>query len=101
MNLSKIDINLLVAPDALLTGRSVTRAARRVGISRPGMSSALARLRKLPRGPLLVRQGNTLVPDPTPTREISSWLLVRRASWPATSRQSRGPGDGSRTASGT
>lgn len=62
MNLSNVDLNLLVSLDALLTERSVTRAARRVGISQPGMSSALARLRKLTGDPLLVREGNTLVP---------------------------------------
>src|SRR3954447_5939741 len=62
MNLGGLDLNLLVALDALLSERSVTRAARRVGLSQPGMSNALARLRRLLYDPLLVRQGATLVP---------------------------------------
>jgi DNA-binding transcriptional LysR family regulator len=62
MNLGGLDLNLLVALDALLSERSVTRAARRVGLSQPGMSNALARLRRLFDDPLLVRQGATLVP---------------------------------------
>jgi Transcriptional regulator len=44
----------LVALDALLAERSVTRAADRVGLSQPGMSNTLARLRKLFGDPLLV-----------------------------------------------
>ena len=62
MNLSGLDLNLLVAFDALLSERSVTRAAQRVGLSQPGMSNALGRLRRLLNDPLLVRQGATLVP---------------------------------------
>src|SRR3954449_8426264 len=62
MNLGGLDLNLLVALDALLSERSVTRAARRVGLSQPGMSNALARLRRLLDDPLLIRQGATLVP---------------------------------------
>ena len=62
MNLGGLDLNLLVALDALLSERSVTRAAQRVGLSQPGMSNALGRLRRLLDDPLLVRQGATLVP---------------------------------------
>lgn len=62
MNLAGVDLNLLVALDALLTERSVTRAAGRLGLSQPGMSNTLARLRKLFGDPLLVREGLTLVP---------------------------------------
>jgi LysR family transcriptional regulator, nod-box dependent transcriptional activator len=62
MNLGGLDLNLLVALDALLDERSVTRAAARVGLSQPGMSNALARLRRLLGDPLLVRDGAVLVP---------------------------------------
>ena len=64
MGLAGVDLNLLVALDALLAERSVTRAAERVGLSQPGMSNTLARLRKLFGDPLLVREGLTLVPTP-------------------------------------
>lgn len=64
MNLAGVDLNLLVALDALLAERSVTRAANRIGLSQPGMSNALGRLRKLFDDPLLVREGMALVPTP-------------------------------------
>ena len=45
VQLNRFDLNLLVAPDALLREKSVTRAAERVYMSQPAMSSALGRLR--------------------------------------------------------
>jgi len=55
VNLSRVDLNLLVALDALLTERSVTRAATRVGLRQSAMSHNLARLRALFGDELLVR----------------------------------------------
>lgn len=55
MNLRSIDLNLLVILDALLSERSVTRAARRLFLSQPAASNALGRLRQLFKDPLLVR----------------------------------------------
>ncbi|WP_298728099.1 LysR family transcriptional regulator [uncultured Ferrovibrio sp.] len=57
MNLAAIDLNLLVALDALLTDAHVGRAAMRVGLSQPAMSHALRRLREMLDDPLLVRSG--------------------------------------------
>ena len=78
MDLGGLDLNLLVALDALLSERSVTRAARRVGLSQPGMSNALARLRKLFGDPLLVRQGAELSRRRGPRR--SPGRSARRSS---------------------
>jgi DNA-binding transcriptional LysR family regulator len=39
------DLNLLIALDALLQEQNVSRAAKRLGLSTPAMSHALARLR--------------------------------------------------------
>lgn len=64
VNLASVDLNLLVALDALLEERHVTRAARRLGLSQPAASHALGRLRDLLGDPLLVRAGSTLVPTP-------------------------------------
>ena len=51
----------LAALDALLTERSVTRAAARLHLSQPATSGALARLRALFNDPLLVRNGREMV----------------------------------------
>lgn len=61
-HLRMIDLNLLVALDALLTERQVTRAANRVGMSQPAMSNALARLRELFGDPILVRTSRGMEP---------------------------------------
>jgi DNA-binding transcriptional LysR family regulator len=58
------DLNLLAALDALLAEGSVTRAARRLGLSSSAMSRTLARLRSATGDPLLVRAGRGLVPTP-------------------------------------
>jgi DNA-binding transcriptional LysR family regulator len=57
MNLNSLDLNLLVALDALLRDASVSRAAMRIGLSQPAASHALQRLRDLIGDPLLVRSG--------------------------------------------
>jgi len=64
VGLSSIDLNLLVALDALLTERNVTRAAERTSVGQPAMSASLARLRKHFDDQLLVRQGRRLMPTP-------------------------------------
>jgi DNA-binding transcriptional LysR family regulator len=57
MNLNSLDLNLLVALDALLREANVSRAAMRIGLSQPAASHALQRLRDLIGDPLLVRVG--------------------------------------------
>ncbi|WP_076863010.1 LysR family transcriptional regulator [Bradyrhizobium mercantei] len=57
MNLNSLDLNLLVALDALLRDASVSRAAMRLHLSQPATSHALQRLRDLIGDPLLVRNG--------------------------------------------
>jgi DNA-binding transcriptional LysR family regulator len=57
MNLSALDLNLLVALDALLLEANVSRAAMRIGLSQPAASHALQRLREVLGDPLLVRAG--------------------------------------------
>lgn len=56
-----IDLHLLACLDALLTERQVTRAAERMSMTQPGMSNALARLRRMLNDPLLVRTGHGMV----------------------------------------
>jgi LysR family transcriptional regulator, nod-box dependent transcriptional activator len=45
MRYRRLDLNLLVALDALLSEKSVTRAASKLNITQPAMSGALVRLR--------------------------------------------------------
>jgi DNA-binding transcriptional LysR family regulator len=65
---SRIDWNLVPALDALLTERNVSRAGRRLGLSQPSMSGALARLRRHYGDDLLVRQGSGYVLTPLAER---------------------------------
>ncbi|MGW4803471.1 LysR family transcriptional regulator [Kitasatospora sp. NPDC004272] len=67
MNLATLDLNLLPALRALLEERNVTRAGRRLGLSQPAMSAALARLRKHFDDPLLTRSGNSYALTPLGT----------------------------------
>ena len=60
MNLAAIDLNVLVALDAILSEASVTRAAARIGRSQPATSHALNRARELFGDPLLVRMRGAL-----------------------------------------
>ncbi len=64
VNLGRIDLNLLVALDALLTERSVTRAAARVGLGQSAMSHNLARLRQLFADEILTRSADGMRPTP-------------------------------------
>lgn len=62
MDMSSIDLNLLVVLEALLVERHVTRAGQRVHMSQPAVSRALARLRALFGDELLVRVGQRMRP---------------------------------------
>ncbi len=60
MNIQNFDLNLLKSLDALLTEKSVTKAAERVFLSQPAMSGALRRLRDQFNDQLLVRNGRDM-----------------------------------------
>jgi DNA-binding transcriptional LysR family regulator len=62
--MADVDLNLLVALDALLSEASVTGAARRLRLSPSATSRTLARLRAVTGDLLLVRAGRGLVPTP-------------------------------------
>jgi len=74
MNISKIDLNLLVYLDVLLRERNVTRAAEELGISQPAMSNSLRRLRALFNDPVLVRTSDGMTPT---ERALELQPLVR------------------------
>jgi DNA-binding transcriptional LysR family regulator len=64
MSLARIDLNLLVALDALMSERSVTRAGQKIGLSQPAMSGVLARLRQHLGDELFIRCGDRMRPTP-------------------------------------
>lgn len=61
-SLRNLDLNLLVALDALLAERHVSRAAEKLGISQPTLSRMLGRMRDMFGDPLLVRGRHGLEP---------------------------------------
>jgi LysR family nod box-dependent transcriptional activator len=64
MRFNKLDLNLLVVLDALLTTRSVSRAAEKVFLSQPATSLSLSRLRSYFEDELLTPVGKTQVLTP-------------------------------------
>lgn len=75
-DLRRVDINLIMILDAILTEQHLTRAGERLGISQPAVSGALARLRRIYNDPLLARSGGSL--ELTPKAEAIR-PLVREA----------------------
>lgn len=76
MRFKGLDLNLLVALDALLTQKNISHAAESLHLSQSGMSGALARLREYFQDDLLVLMGRNLVLTPlaetlvNPVREV-------------------------------
>ncbi|WP_394552053.1 LysR family transcriptional regulator [Agromyces sp. MMS24-JH15] len=64
LQLSSVDLNLIVPLQMLLEERSVSRAADRMFMSQPALSAALSRLRRHFGDELLVRSGNRYVLSP-------------------------------------
>jgi len=62
--LGRLDMNLLVALEALLEERNVSRAAERLFVTQSAMSKTLGRLRDLFDDPLFIRKASTMVPTP-------------------------------------
>ena len=72
--MSKVDLNLLVVFDAIMTEGSITLAASRVGMTQPAVSNAVARMRLVWNDPLFVKQGRGIRPTP---RAVSLWQKFR------------------------
>ena len=62
MNISAVNLNLLLAFEALIEERSVSRAAARIGLSQPALSNALARLHATFSDPLFTRTAHGMMP---------------------------------------
>lgn len=64
MNLSSVDLNLLVVLHVMLEEWSVSRTAQRLNVTPSAISNALGRLRSVFDDPLFVRRGRGVVPTP-------------------------------------
>ncbi len=76
MRFDKLDLNLLVALDTLLTERNITRAADKLHLSQSAMSNALGRLRGYFGDPLLVPLQRRIKPS---CRRLWPWQQRRTA----------------------
>jgi len=64
VRLDRVDLNLLVVLDAIYTEGGITKAARKLHLTQPAISHALARLRDMFGDPLFERQGQAMAPTP-------------------------------------
>ena len=76
----KIDLHLIRVLHTVLTERSVSRAAIRLGMHQPAVSASLKRLRDFAGDPLLVRSGSTMVPTDAALRMIEPSASILRAA---------------------
>jgi DNA-binding transcriptional LysR family regulator len=76
----KIDLHLIRVLHTVLTERSVSKAALRLGMYQPAVSAALKRLRELAGDPLLVRSGSGMVPTDAGLRMIEPSASILRAA---------------------
>ena len=96
-NLRKLDLNLLIALDVLITEASVTRAAERLDMSQSAMSHALKRLRTILNDDILIRTSREMEVTPYAREmgdrvrqiltEIESTLLSKETFNPATANE--------------
>lgn len=83
MRFERLDLNLLVALDALIELRSVSLTARRLNLTQPAVSAALGRLREFFGDDLLVASGRTMVPTAkadelrAPVREMLNFVRAK------------------------
>lgn len=79
--LNRLDLNLLVVFDTIMTERSLTKAGKRLGMTQSAVSHSLARLRKIANDPLFERTGRGIRPTARTTdiaQEVSDALAVLR-----------------------
>jgi DNA-binding transcriptional LysR family regulator len=79
IDLRRLDLNLLVTFEVLMTERSVTRAAERLNRTQSAVSHALARLREQVGDPLLVKMGGRMTPSPFAERLIDDVRPILRS----------------------
>lgn len=78
--LDRVDLHLIRVLHTVLTERSVSRAAVRLGMHQPQVSAALKRLREVAGDPLLVRSGAAMVPTEAGLRMVDASASILRAA---------------------
>lgn len=76
----KIDLHLIRVLHTVLTERSVSKAAIRLGMYQPAVSASLKKLRELAGDPLLVRSGAGMVPTDAGLRMLAPSASILRAA---------------------
>lgn len=76
MNISRIDLNLLLVYEALMNERHVTRASQRLNLSQSATSNALSRLRQALNDQMFIRTSYGMAPTP---RALELETPLRRA----------------------
>ncbi len=76
----KIDLHLIRVLHTVLTERSVSKAAVRLGMHQPAVSAALRRLRGLAGDPLLVRSGAGMQPTDAALRMVGPAGVILRSA---------------------
>ena len=76
----KIDLHLIRVLHTVLTERSVSKAAIRLGMHQPAVSASLKRLRDFSGDPLLVRSGAGMVPTEAALRMVEPAASILRAA---------------------
>lgn len=76
----KIDLHLIRVLHTVIAERSVSRAAVRLGMHQPAVSTALKRLRELSGDPILVRSGSGMQPTDAALRMLEPSADILRAA---------------------
>lgn len=83
VDISRLDLNLLRVFEAVSHEKNVSRAANRLGLSQPAVSSAITRLRRALGDPLFIRTSHGMQPTPLAERLLgpieTALSLIRSA----------------------
>src|SRR6185436_10384558 len=80
IDLRRFDLNLLVVFEVLMAGRSVTRAAERLGRTQSAVSHSLSRLRDQLGDPLLIKGGKGMQPTAFALEFLDQVLPILRSA---------------------
>src|SRR6266705_1455733 len=91
IDLRRFDLNLLIVFEVLMTERSVSRAAERLGRTQSAVSHSLSRLRSQLGDPLLIKGGVRMQPTAVAHQAVGAleWRCFGRKNHPAFAKWNR------------